>query len=112
MTVLYYSCLSCLSSCCYPFFFFFNDTATTEIYTFPTRRSSDLRIGSKKLKWVKWIVIIAPLIAMFSDIMSWNLAREFENGVYIVIVSGIVMTIAFFTQMSISAYQIIKSFTV
>ena len=70
------------------------------------------RIGSKKLKWVKWIVIIAPLIAMFSDIMSWNLAREFENGVYIVIVSGIVMTIAFFTQMSISAYQIIKSFTV
>src|SRR5687767_15294234 len=24
------------------FFFFFNDTATTEIYTFPTRRSSDL----------------------------------------------------------------------
>src|SRR2546429_9422278 len=25
------------------FFFFFNDTATTEIYTFPTRRSSDLR---------------------------------------------------------------------
>src|SRR6266566_6272829 len=23
-------------------FFFFNDTATTEIYTFPTRRSSDL----------------------------------------------------------------------
>src|SRR3989337_615076 len=27
------------------FFFFFNDTATTEIYTFPTRRSSDL-VGS------------------------------------------------------------------
>src|SRR3712207_9248768 len=26
-------------------FFFFNDTATTEIYTFPTRRSSDLRGG-------------------------------------------------------------------
>src|SRR3712207_7922932 len=26
------------------FFFFFNDTATTEIYTFPTRRSSDLWI--------------------------------------------------------------------
>src|SRR6202048_5633236 len=24
------------------FFFFFNDTATTEIYTLPTRRSSDL----------------------------------------------------------------------
>src|SRR6266478_6894183 len=24
------------------YFFFFNDTATTEIYTFPTRRSSDL----------------------------------------------------------------------
>src|SRR5260364_469118 len=29
------------------FFFFFNDTATTEIYTsFPTRRSSDLPGGS------------------------------------------------------------------
>lgn len=70
------------------------------------------RIGSKKLKWVKWIVIIAPLIAMFSDIMSWNLAREYENGVYFVIMSGMVMTIAFFTQMSISAYQIIKSFNV
>src|SRR5437764_13969514 len=33
-------------------FFFFNDTATTEIYTFPTRRSSDLprrgfRTGSR-----------------------------------------------------------------
>src|SRR6266568_1135139 len=26
------------------FFFFFNDTATTEIYTFPTRRSSDLLV--------------------------------------------------------------------
>src|SRR2546426_12633811 len=26
----------------FSFFFFFNDTATTEIYTFPTRRSSDL----------------------------------------------------------------------
>src|SRR5260221_2418034 len=25
-------------------FFFFNDTATTEIYTFPTRRSSDLSV--------------------------------------------------------------------
>src|SRR6266496_5785909 len=25
------------------YFFFFNDPATTEIYTFPTRRSSDLR---------------------------------------------------------------------
>ena len=70
------------------------------------------RIGSKKLKWVKWIVIIAPMIAMFCDIMSWNLAREYENGVYIVIVSGAVMTAAFFTQMSISAYQIIRSFFV
>src|SRR2546422_11134640 len=30
-------------SCALSFFFFFNDTATTEIYTsFPTRRSSDL----------------------------------------------------------------------
>src|ERR1019366_10572448 len=27
------------------FFFFFNDTAPTEIYTFPTRRSSDLYGG-------------------------------------------------------------------
>src|SRR2546422_5064654 len=27
-------------------FFFFNDTATTEIYTFPTRRSSDLCPGA------------------------------------------------------------------
>src|SRR3990167_9801068 len=26
-------------------FFFFNDTATTEIYTFPTRRSSDLGLN-------------------------------------------------------------------
>ena len=70
------------------------------------------RIGSKKLKWVKWIVIIAPMIAMFCDIMSWNLAREYENGVYIIILSGMVMTAAFFTQMSISSYQIIKSFFV
>ncbi len=70
------------------------------------------RIGSKKLKWIKWIVIVAPMIAMFCDIMSWNIAREFENGVYIVIISGVVMTIAFFTQMSISAYQILKSFAV
>jgi len=70
------------------------------------------RIGSKKLKWIKWIVIIAPMIAMFCDIMSWNLAREYENGVYIIIVSGMVMTAAFFTQMSISSYQIIKSFFV
>ncbi len=70
------------------------------------------RIGSKKLKWVKWLVIIAPMIAMFCDIMSWNLAREYENGVYIIIVSGMVMTAAFFTQMTISAYQIIKSFFV
>src|ERR1039457_4754227 len=32
-----------LSSCSREFlFFFFNDTATTEIYTFPTRRSSDV----------------------------------------------------------------------
>ena len=30
-------------------FFFFNDTATTEIYTFPTRRSSDLNIMSIEL---------------------------------------------------------------
>ncbi|KKU40942.1 MAG: hypothetical protein UX56_C0023G0010 [Candidatus Azambacteria bacterium GW2011_GWD2_46_48] len=52
------------------------------------------------------------MIAMFCDIMSWNLAREYENGVYIVIVSGAVMTAAFFTQMSISAYQIIRSFFV
>src|SRR6478672_10043958 len=27
-------------------FFFFNDSATTEIYTFPTRRSSDLRVAT------------------------------------------------------------------
>jgi len=70
------------------------------------------RIGSKKLKWIKWIVIVAPMIAMFCDIMSWNLAREYENGVYIIIISGMVMTAAFFTQMSISAYQIIRSFFV
>src|SRR5437899_8963105 len=34
-----------LLSCCdssFLFFFFFNDPASTEIYTFPTRRSSDL----------------------------------------------------------------------
>src|SRR5258708_19004104 len=33
----------------YLFFFFFNDTATTEIYThsFPTRRSSDLLVSTK-----------------------------------------------------------------
>src|SRR3712207_8128287 len=32
-------------------FFFFNDTATTEIYTFPTRRSSDLheQVGERRL---------------------------------------------------------------
>src|SRR5687768_17952582 len=30
---------------CFLFIFFFNDTATTEIYTFPTRRSSDLTPG-------------------------------------------------------------------
>src|SRR5207245_9691681 len=29
----------------FSFFFFFNDPATTEIYTFPTRRSSDLLPG-------------------------------------------------------------------
>src|SRR3712207_7894816 len=29
--------------------FFFNDTATTEIYTFPTRRSSDLALIAKEL---------------------------------------------------------------
>src|SRR6266700_7501765 len=29
------------------FFFFFNDTATTEIYTFPTRRSSDLAASAE-----------------------------------------------------------------
>src|SRR6266853_1949327 len=31
------------------YFFFFNDTATTEIYTFPTRRSSDLRLRDAAL---------------------------------------------------------------
>src|SRR5438034_11538812 len=31
---------TCIRSCS---FFFFNDTPTTEIYTFPTRRSSDLK---------------------------------------------------------------------
>src|SRR5437899_6877857 len=30
------------------FFFFFNDPATTEIYTFPTRRSSDLRNNERQ----------------------------------------------------------------
>lgn len=68
------------------------------------------RIGSQKLKWAKWVVIVAPMVAMFCDIMSWNLARTYESGVYIVIISGAIMTAAFFTQMSISAYQIIKSF--
>src|SRR2546430_4016983 len=33
------------------YFFFFNDTATTEIYTsFPTRRSSDLRAGARSIR--------------------------------------------------------------
>src|SRR5256885_14014600 len=31
-------------------FFFFNDTATTEIYTFPTRRSSDLRANNARYR--------------------------------------------------------------
>src|SRR4051794_41821016 len=35
------------------FFFFFNDTATTEIYTFPTRRSSDLT-PSLNATWSGW----------------------------------------------------------
>src|SRR3954465_5520316 len=38
------------------FFFFFNDTATTEIYTFPTRRSSDLR-GAKCEPFSHWPVL-------------------------------------------------------
>ncbi|MCC7201073.1 MAG: hypothetical protein IT393_00170 [Nitrospirae bacterium] len=68
------------------------------------------RIEVRELKWIKWIVITAPLVAMFCDILSWNLARTYQNGVYIVIVSGGVMTVSFCTQMAVSAYQIIKSF--
>src|SRR3989337_653093 len=36
------SCVASLSSISVMFFFFFNDTATTEIYTLSLRRSSDL----------------------------------------------------------------------
>src|SRR5688572_32181010 len=31
---------------------FFNDTATTEIYTFPTRRSSDLRLKAGLMSFI------------------------------------------------------------
>src|SRR6266568_4442468 len=35
-------------------FFFFNDTATTEIYTFPTRRSSDLKdLDERAREWLQ-----------------------------------------------------------
>ena len=40
------------------FFFFFNDTATTEIYTsFPTRRSSDLSRDSARHKSISQAVV-------------------------------------------------------
>jgi len=68
------------------------------------------KIGTTKMRWIKWIVIIAPLVAMLCDVLSWNLARSYESGVYVVIVSGAVMTSAFFTQIGISVYQILKSF--
>src|SRR3546814_14278227 len=50
----------CLSRRLNSYFFFFNDTATTEIYTlthsFPTRRSSDLMLGHvrQRLPGAKW----------------------------------------------------------
>ena len=68
------------------------------------------KIGTKELRWTKWIIIVAPMVAMLCDILSWNLARTYESGVYVVIASGAVMTSAFFTQMAISVFQIMKSF--
>lgn len=68
------------------------------------------KIGSKRLLWIKWTIIVAPVIAMLADVLSWNLARTYESGVYVVIISGTIMSIAFATQMIISVSQIVLSF--
>src|ERR1039457_3090822 len=60
-----------LSSCSREFlFFFFNDTATTEIYTFPTRRSSDLVRRQQDY--------ITAIVSRFKDVpfLMWDLINE------------------------------------
>lgn len=65
------------------------------------------KMRSKNLKWV---IIVAPMFAMLGDVLSWSIAREFEWGVYIVIISGSIMNLSFATQMVISVSQILLSF--
>src|SRR6266404_5524121 len=57
-------------------FFFFNDTATTEIYTFPTRRSSDLgRALLLDLRARRWVAGGSTISQQTAKIVYTNQQR-------------------------------------
>ena len=64
---------------CFLVFFFFNDTATTEIYTFPTRRSSDLPAPTNPEYWAG-IVYLALIGSVVTFPLHYNLVREIGAG--------------------------------
>src|SRR2546429_5006499 len=62
----------------FPLLFFFNDTATTEIYTFPTRRSSDLQL--RELLLDRLIPAIDVVDALDLRASLRHEAREHQAG--------------------------------
>src|SRR2546430_4688939 len=68
----------------FSFFFFFNDTATTEIYTLPTRRSSDLaRFRGKYEPITSTMSLAAAICSIVSggiEPIGESIFRSFGSG--------------------------------
>jgi hypothetical protein len=56
--------------------------------------------------WLQPAVIVVPFLMMITDIGSWYLTKLNANFAWIIIVSGMVMALAFSIQWFVSMYQI------
>lgn len=58
-----------------------------------------------KPNWVKCVLIATPFVTILMDIGSWYLTKVFPPFAWVVMISGVLMGIAFATQWIISMYQ-------
>lgn len=55
--------------------------------------------------WLKCVVIALPFLAILCDIMSWYLTKIFTPFAWVVLISGLLMGMAFAFQWVVSMYQ-------
>ncbi len=55
--------------------------------------------------WLKCAIIVTPFLAILFDIFSWYLTKVYEPFAWVVMISGVLMGLAFACQWLVSIYQ-------